>query len=101
MANDINMQFRVPWEVTAALFASLIGLPLAGAAVAFLVFTHGSGTTTFGLVATAMALPFFIWAGFAIRSRIRKGRAAGEPAGKFIRSFLIAVGVLVLTVILF
>jgi hypothetical protein len=92
--NNRDMQVNVPWEATAAVFAAIAGLPLLVAAVGFLFFSHGKGTGALGIVAAILSVPLFVWFGFALRSRVRKGQAAGESVGTFFASFFGALGLM-------
>jgi len=87
-----DLHFRLPWEATAIILTFVFGLPLAVGAFAFFLHPHGDIERFFGYVCGGLALPFLIWASFAIRSRIKKGRAAGELSKAFIKPIMLSFG---------
>ena len=78
---DPELHLRLPWEATAIILTASIGLPLLVPAVMFLFVEHGRGSPELGLIFASLAAPLLIWSAFAIRSRLRKARAASESSG--------------------
>ncbi len=95
-----DVHLLLPWEATAIIVTFVFGLPLAIAAFVLLFLSHSYDSRPIGLFCTALALPFFIWSTFAIRSRIKKGRAVGEPSGALIKPIMISFGGLAATTLL-
>jgi hypothetical protein len=78
---DPDLHMRLPWEATAIIVAASIGLPLLAPAVLFFFVEHGRGSRELGLIFASFAAPLLVWSAFAIRSRLRKARNAGESPG--------------------
>jgi uncharacterized membrane protein len=66
-------------------------VPLLFIGCMFIFATRGYMSTEFGLITIGLSLPFMIWTVFAMRSRIRKGREAGEDSTRFMKSLQIGL----------
>ena len=96
-----DLKKNLAWEATAVLIATLLGLPLAMISFGYLFLSHGYMSRAFGLIAAGLTLPLFIWGAFAVRSRIRKGKDAGEALWEFLKRALIGLAWLVATIAIF
>lgn len=94
MKDSGDLQMTVPWQATAAFFGAFVGVPLAFAGCMFIFATRGYMAREFGLIAIGLSLPFLVWSAFALRSRARLGREAGEPSAAFTKPLLMGLGIM-------
>src|SRR5258706_12111159 len=86
-----DVHLLLPWEATAIIVTFVFGLPLAISAFVLLFLSHSYDSRPIGLFCTALALPFFIWSTFAIRTRIKKSPAVGAPSRALIKPVILAL----------